>query len=99
VEAAYAGQRTAVNLSNVKWKSWTVVMLLPQGALVPSRVLDVKLILLNNVKPLKNRSRIRFYVGASEVMGRVVLLDRTNSVLVKAAMPDAAGVVCMCALW
>jgi len=29
-----------------------------------------------HVKPLKNRSRIRFYVGASEVMGRVVLLDR-----------------------
>lgn len=77
VEAAYAGQRTAVNLSNVKVEELDRGdVIAPKGALVPSRVLDVKLILLNNVKPLKNRSRIRFYVGASEVMGRVVLLDR-----------------------
>jgi len=77
VEAAYAGQRTAVNLSNVKVEELERGdVIAPKGALVPSRVLDVKLTLLNNVKPLKNRSRIRFYVGASEVMGRVVLLDR-----------------------
>jgi len=77
VEAAYAGQRTAVNLSNVKVEELERGdVIAPKSALVPSRVLDVKLTLLSNAKPLRNRSRIRFYVGASEVMGRVVLLDR-----------------------
>jgi len=51
VEAAYAGQRTAVNLSNVKVEELDRGdVIAPKGALVPSRVLDVKLILLNQCK-------------------------------------------------
>jgi len=42
VEAAYAGQRTAVNLSNVKVEELDRGdVIAPKGALVPSRVLDV----------------------------------------------------------
>jgi selenocysteine-specific elongation factor len=77
VQEAYAGQRTAVNLANVKVEQIERGdVIAPKGALTPSRVVDVKFNLLSSAKPIKNRTRIRFYVGASEVMGRVLLLDR-----------------------
>lgn len=77
VEFACAGQRTAINLSNVKVddiKRGDVIA--PAGVIIPSMVIDVRLSLLKSAKPLKNRDRIRFYTGSTEVIGRVILLDR-----------------------
>lgn len=77
VECAFAGQRTAINLANVKVEEIERGdVIAPPEAIIPSTMIDVKLSLLKGVKTLKNRERIRFYTGASEVIGRAVLLDR-----------------------
>ncbi len=78
VEAAEAGQRVAVNLAGLEAEQivrGSVVA--PPGMCKPSQRLDVRLLMLKSaVKPLKNRARVRFYLGAKETLGRVVLLDR-----------------------
>ena len=76
VEVALAGQRVAINLANVEVseiKRGSVVI--TPGALHPSHLIDVELRLLKHAKEL-TRTRIRFHVGTSEALGRVVLLDR-----------------------
>ena len=78
VEAAEAGQRVAVNLAGLE------VEQIERGSVVaglksisPSHRLDVHLLLLKSAaRPLKNRARVRFYLGTRETLGRVVLLDR-----------------------
>ncbi|MGB9780250.1 selenocysteine-specific translation elongation factor [Caldanaerobacter sp.] len=77
VECAFAGQRTAINLANVKVEEIERGdVIAPPETIIPSTMIDVKLSLLKEAKTLKNRERIRFYTGASEVIGRAVLLDR-----------------------
>ncbi|MBI2153813.1 MAG: selenocysteine-specific translation elongation factor [Candidatus Rokubacteria bacterium] len=77
-EQAVAGQRTAVNLQGVERTAIERgdVLGLP-GALLPATLVDATLELLKDApRPLKARDRIRFHVGTSEVMARVLLLDR-----------------------
>jgi len=83
VEAAEAGQRAAVNLAGVEVSELERgnVVAAP-GTLHPTQALDAKLELLTvrftpePLRPLRNRTRIRFYTGTQEIMGRVVLLDK-----------------------
>ncbi len=78
VNAAFAGQRAAVNLTGIKSGEIKrgYELSLP-GYLHTVNVVDAALRLIKSVKnPLKNRTRIRFHINTSEVMGRVVLLDR-----------------------
>jgi selenocysteine-specific elongation factor len=78
VEQAIAGQRTAVNLQGVERAAVERgdVLGLP-GALVPSFLVDATLELLKDApRPLKARDRVRFHAGTSEVMARVLLVDR-----------------------
>jgi selenocysteine-specific elongation factor len=78
VEQASAGQRTAVNLQNVERlavERGNVLGL--AGTLVPSELVDGTLELLADApRPLKTRDRVRFHAGTSEIMARVLLLDR-----------------------
>ncbi len=78
VETAEAGQRTAVNLQGIE-KNMVLrgnVLTLPH-TLLPSRRLDVLLQYLAQAgKKLKNRTLVRFHVGTSEIIARVVLMDR-----------------------
>ena len=78
VEAAEAGQRVAVNLTGVDTDSVNRGdVLAPPGSLRPSHRLDVRLQLLNSApKELKQRARVRIYLGTAEILGRVILLDR-----------------------
>ncbi|HEU5393646.1 MAG TPA: selenocysteine-specific translation elongation factor, partial [Candidatus Methylomirabilis sp.] len=78
VEQAFAGQRTAVNLPGVEVSGIARGSLLCfPGALHPSIAMDASLTLLADApRPLKNRSRVRFHLGTSELLARVVLLDR-----------------------
>jgi selenocysteine-specific elongation factor len=47
------------------------------AALMASYMVDLSLhYLASNKKPLKNRSRVRFHTGTSEVLGNLILLDR-----------------------
>lgn len=78
VTEAVAGQRTALNLQGVEKEliERGDVLAHPQH-LRPTFMLDATLTYLPEAaRPLKNRARIRFHIGTSEIMGRVVLLDR-----------------------
>jgi len=78
VEQAEAGQRVAVNLAGLEVEQverGSVVAGLK--SLTPSYRLDVRLLLLRSAaRSLKNRARVRFYLGTAETLGRVILLDR-----------------------
>ena len=76
VPEARAGQRTAVALAGVpKENVPRGVWLLAPDTLVPSHMLDVKVrVLPDAAKPLVQRQRVRFHLGASEILGRMALL-------------------------
>ena len=78
VDTAFAGQRAAINLSGIKSAEIKrgYELSIP-GYLQPTKIVDASLRLIkSSKKPLKNRARIRFHINTSEVMGRVILLDR-----------------------
>ncbi|MBW2219965.1 MAG: selenocysteine-specific translation elongation factor, partial [Deltaproteobacteria bacterium] len=78
VDTAASGMRTAINFQGLE-KS--VVnrgdVLSPPNALKPSYMTDAIFnFLKSNEKPIKNRTRVRFHSGTSEIMGNLILLDR-----------------------
>jgi selenocysteine-specific elongation factor len=78
VNAAEAGQRTAINFQGLEKTSIArgEVLAVP-GTLKPSYMVDVQLQYLeSNRKPIKSRSRVRFHTGTGEILGILVLLDR-----------------------
>jgi selenocysteine-specific elongation factor len=78
VERAVAGQRTAVNLPGLEVSQIERgdLLCLP-GMLRTSEGFDATLSLLPDApRPLANRARVRFHLGTSERLARVVLLDR-----------------------
>lgn len=78
VDVAECGQRVAMNLANVKTdqvKRGDVIA--KPGSLRPSMMVDCRLSYLKDApRPLNNRDRVRIYHGTSEILGRVVLLDK-----------------------
>jgi selenocysteine-specific elongation factor len=78
VEVALAGQRTALNLPGVEVAEVERGDLLARpDTLRPTLALDATLALLADApRPLANRARVRVHLGTSELLGRVVLLDR-----------------------
>ncbi|MFA7549749.1 MAG: selenocysteine-specific translation elongation factor [Sedimentibacter sp.] len=78
VEKAYSGQRTAINLTNVKKTDiYRGCVIAPVNSMKNTMMLDVKLNLLKSSKRVViNRSRLHLYTGTSEILCRVVLLDR-----------------------
>lgn len=76
VSRAQAGQRVAVNLAGVEVQHVRRGSVLVEPSLWhPALRIDVNIRLLPGAK-LKNRERVRFYLGTKEAFGRVVLLDR-----------------------
>lgn len=78
VKTAYAGQRVAINIANIKLDEIRRGDILGQsGRMEPTMMLDARLEILKDAdKTIDNRDRLRFYHGTSEIMCRVVLLDR-----------------------
>jgi selenocysteine-specific elongation factor len=78
VDEASAGMRTAINFQGLERSAAKRGdVLADAGTLKPSYMADVFLeYLSSNKKPLKNRTRVRFHTGTSEVLGNVILLDR-----------------------
>ncbi|SHH53523.1 selenocysteine-specific translation elongation factor [Clostridium grantii] len=77
-EKAEAAQRCAINLMNVKKEDIQRgdIVSIP-NVMEPSYIMDSKLMYLKSVKTaLKNRQRVRFYSGSSEIIGRIVLLEK-----------------------
>jgi selenocysteine-specific elongation factor len=74
---AVAGQRTAVNLQGIDLAQVErgMVMTLPH-VFYPTQILDVRLHLLPDAKPLKNLIKVRFHQGTIEVLARVALMGK-----------------------
>jgi selenocysteine-specific elongation factor len=77
-DEAEAGMRTAINFQGLAKEAISRGDVLSKpAALMASYMVDVSLHYLpSNKRPLKNRSRVRFHTGTSEVLGNLILLDR-----------------------
>jgi selenocysteine-specific elongation factor len=77
VNEALAGQRTAVNFQGLDIAAVNRGDVLARpDTLSPSYMADLAFhYLASAAKPIKNRTRIRFHTGTSEIMGNLILLD------------------------
>jgi len=78
VNQVKAGLRTAINLQGVERREiQRGDIVAEKGSLRPTYLVDVSLELLPSApRGLKNRGKVRFHSGTSEIMASVVLLDR-----------------------
>ncbi len=78
VEFAEAGQRCAINLSNIKLneiKRGDVIA--TKNTMAPSLITDCSFYYLKSCeKPLKNRQRVKLYHGTNEILCRIIILDK-----------------------
>lgn len=77
VNEAGTGMRTAINFQGLEITSANRgdIVSLPH-ILQPSYMVDASIHFLDsNRKPLKNRTRVRFHSGTSEVLGKLILLE------------------------
>lgn len=77
-DKCYAGQRVAINLSNVKKKEIRRgCVLASKNSMKNTDLLDVKLkVLEDSMRILTNHERLHLYTGTSEILCRAVLLDK-----------------------
>ncbi len=77
-EEGLGGQRVAINISGVKKSDISRGDVISKpGALESTMMLDVKLNLMEHSKRIiENRTRVRVYIGASEVLARLAILDK-----------------------
>ncbi|BFT66122.1 selenocysteine-specific translation elongation factor [Parvimonas sp. KA00067] len=76
VPTAYAGQRVAINLANVKKEDVPKgSVLVPNNTFTESSIIDVKLKTVNLPFEITNRTRFHLYLGSSEVLCRAILLE------------------------
>lgn len=78
VDAAYAGQRTAVNLSGIRKEDIARGnVLAAKDSLKPSSMIDVKLqVLADSKRTLLTGSRLHLHYGSAQTLCKAVLLDR-----------------------
>lgn len=78
VQSSEAGLRTAINFQGVdKYAVNRGDVLARPDTLISTYMVDVELHLLeSNERPLKNRDRVRFHIGTSQVPCHIILLDR-----------------------
>lgn len=79
-EIAVAGQRTAINLSNIKKEDIERGDVLAAGdAVIVTNMIDVKLkVFSSSDRVIINNSRVHLYSGSKEALCKVVLLDRDS---------------------
>ena len=89
VETAYAGQRTAINISNVKVEEVNRGdVLASENSLEEAMMLDVRLSIVKHTDlGLKHWDRLRLYHGTREILCRAVPLE------VEAINPGESGLV------
>lgn len=77
-DRCYAGQRVAINLSNIKKSEiHRGCVIAPKNNMKKTDLLDVKIsILESSMRVLKNHERLHLFTGTSEVLCRAVLLDK-----------------------
>ncbi|MCI6092691.1 selenocysteine-specific translation elongation factor [bacterium] len=77
-DKCYAGQRIAINLSNIKKKEiHRGCVIAPKNSMKNTDLLDVKLsVLPDSMRIVTNHERLHLYTGTSEILCRAVLLDK-----------------------
>jgi selenocysteine-specific elongation factor len=82
VHEAHAGQRTAVNLAGVDTAQIERGMVLAAaGRLRPTQVIDAWIDVLPGAsRGVRSRSRVRFHIGAAEILGRVRVLENSSEI-------------------
>ncbi|MEP7214301.1 MAG: selenocysteine-specific translation elongation factor [Acidobacteriota bacterium] len=80
VKAAAAGQRTALNLGGIDHSDVERGMVLAEaGVIEPTQIIDTRLeVVPGAARPVRSRQRVRFHIGAAEVLGRVHVLNETG---------------------
>ena len=78
VDRCFAGQRVAINLSNIKKREiGRGCVLAPPDSMKNTDLLDVKMnILDSSMRVLTNHTRLHLFTGTSEILCRAVLLDQ-----------------------
>lgn len=78
VEKCYAGQRVAINISNLKKSEiHRGCVLAPPNNMKNTMLLDVKMNMLpSSMRILTNHTRLHLFTGTSEILCRAVLLDK-----------------------
>lgn len=78
VDKCYAGQRVAINISNMKKSEiHRGCVLAPPNNMKNTMLLDVKMnILSSSMRILTNHTRLHLFTGTSEILCRAVLLDK-----------------------
>ncbi|SFD89862.1 selenocysteine-specific translation elongation factor SelB [Bacillus sp. OV194] len=80
VDYALAGQRAALNVTGIKHEDVKRGhVLFSPGEYQVSDTLDIMLLLTKNHKKIKQRQLIKFYIGTTEIMGKIVFFDRNES--------------------
>lgn len=78
VEEAHAGQRVGFNLAGIatsQVKRGDVIA--PPESLMPTGILDARLRYLeSNASPLSTKARVRLHTGTTEIIARVICMDR-----------------------
>lgn len=77
-DKCYAGQRVAINFSNIKKKEiHRGCVIAPKNSMKNTDLLDVKLsVLPDSMRIVTNHERLHLYTGTSEILCRAVLLDK-----------------------
>lgn len=78
VDKCYAGQRVAINISNMKKSEiHRGCVLAPPNNMKNTMLLDVKMnVLPSSMRILTNHTRLHLFTGTSEILCRAVLLDK-----------------------
>ncbi|MBI3895947.1 MAG: selenocysteine-specific translation elongation factor [Acidobacteria bacterium] len=80
VEAAYAGQRTALNLAGIEGGELIRGMTLTESdRFQPTHRVDCLLHLLPSAPPLKDGTLVHFHSGTAELVAKTILLDEPAS--------------------
>jgi selenocysteine-specific elongation factor len=76
-QTAYAGQRTALNLTVKTEEIERGFVVARPNTMIKTFMVDVRLYVLESTdRIVLNNSRVHFYYGSDEVIGKVVLLDK-----------------------
>jgi selenocysteine-specific elongation factor len=76
VDEAVAGQRTALGIHGVSKDELSRGDTLgTPNTLHVTHMIDAKLRMVTDIKPIKNRTRVHLHLGTAEVLARVVLLE------------------------
>jgi len=81
-DVASAGERTSVNLSDIPLERLQRgQQVIAPGTLRTSSIITARLELLDDAKPLKDQTRVRFHHLASELLGTIRFVDETEEAL------------------